>query len=118
MQRDFTYIDDIIDGILKIVDKIPLPQISPGTTAIAPYKIYNIGNNKPITLDRFIGAIESATGKTSIRNNKPMQAGDVPITYADISELTKDLGFKPNTEIEEGINRFYDWYKKYYLLND
>ncbi|MNE17617.1 dTDP-glucose 4,6-dehydratase [compost metagenome] len=118
MQRDFTYIDDIIEGILKIINQIPTPQSSPDTTAKAPYKIYNIGNNQPITLDRFISAIESATGKTSIRNNKPMQAGDVPITYADISDLMQDFDFKPNTEIEEGIDKFFDWYKDYYLLND
>lgn len=118
MQRDFTYIDDIIEGILKIINQIPSPQSSPDTTAKAPYKIYNIGNNQPITLDRFISAIESATGKTSIKNNKPMQAGDVPTTYADISDLMQDFDFKPNTEIEEGINRFFDWYKEYYLLND
>ncbi|MNQ95567.1 dTDP-glucose 4,6-dehydratase 2 [compost metagenome] len=118
MQRDFTYIDDIIEGILKIINQIPTPQSSPDTTAKAPYKIYNIGNNQPITLDRFISAIESATGKTSIKNNKPMQAGDVPTTYADISDLMQDFDFKPNTEIEEGIDKFFDWYKDYYLLND
>nr|WP_299040479.1 NAD-dependent epimerase [uncultured Psychrobacter sp.] len=115
MQRDFTYIDDIIKGIIRVMDKVPSPQQSTITTATAPYKIYNIGNNQPVTLRRFITAIEDACGKKAQENLLPMQAGDVPITYADIDELVEDIGFKPETSIEEGIKQFVDWYKAYYL---
>ncbi|MGO2277652.1 MULTISPECIES: NAD-dependent epimerase [unclassified Psychrobacter] len=114
MQRDFTYIDDIVKGIIKIIDKAPSPQYSTITTATAPYKIYNIGNNQPVTLRRFITAIESACGKKAQENLLPMQAGDVPITYADIDELVEDIGFKPETSIEKGIKKFVEWYKQYY----
>jgi len=112
MQRDFTYIDDIVEGIIRVMDKIPTRQASEFSTAEAAYKIYNIGNNQPITLERFINAIETAVGKKAIRNNLPMQAGDVPRTYADVSELMKDVDFKPSTEIEVGIERFVDWYRQ------
>lgn len=115
MQRDFTYIDDIVEGITRIIDKIPEPQQSFATTAIAPYQIYNIGNNQPVTLRRFITAIESACGKKAKENLLPMQPGDVPATYADIDELTADIGFRPETSIEDGILKFVDWYKAYYL---
>jgi len=113
MQRDFTYIDDIVEGIIRVMDKIPTRQASEFSTAEAAYKIYNIGNNQPITLERFINAIETAVGKKAIRNNFPMQAGDVPRTYADVSELIKDVDFKPSTEIEVGINIFVAWYVDY-----
>ncbi len=116
MQRDFTYIDDIVNGIIRIINKAPSPQYSTITTATAPYKIYNIGNNQPITLRRFITAIEDACGKKAQENLLPMQAGDVPITYADIDELVEDIGFKPETSIEEGIDKFVDWYKQYYSV--
>ncbi|PKH63994.1 protein CapI [Psychrobacter sp. 4Dc] len=117
MQRDFTYIDDIVEGIIRIMDETPSPQYSTITTATAPYKIYNIGNNQPVTLRRFITAIESACGKKAQENLLPMQAGDVPITYADIDELTTDIGFRPQTSIEEGISKFVNWYKAYYRDN-
>jgi UDP-glucuronate 4-epimerase len=110
MQRDFTYIDDIVEGLVRIKDKLPQPVQSEQTNAHAPYKVYNIGNNKPIRLERFIAAIEQATGKTAQRNNLPMQAGDVPMTYADVGELTADVGFWPATEIEAGIASFVQWY--------
>jgi UDP-glucuronate 4-epimerase len=113
MERDFTYIDDIVEGIVRVMEKIPTRQASEFSTAEALYKIYNIGNNQPITLERFINAIEDAVGKKAVRNNLPMQAGDVPRTYADVSELMKDVNFKPATEIETGINRFVDWYKNH-----
>ena len=116
MKRDFTYIDDIIKGIVKIIDKPPAPQRSTITTATAPYKIYNIGNNQPVTLRRFITAIEDACGKKDQENLLPMQAGDVPITYADIDELVDDIGFKPDTSIEQGIEKFVYWYKQYYSV--
>ena len=117
MQRDFTYIDDIVEGITRLIDKAPSPQQSATSTAIAPYQIYNIGNNQPITLRRFITAIESACGKKAKENLLPMQAGDVPITYANIDELTTDIGFRPQTSIEEGISKFVNWYKAYYQDN-
>ena len=116
MQRDFTYIDDIVSGIIGIMKKIPAKQHSAITTASAPYKIYNIGNNQPVTLRRFITAIEDACGKKANENLLPMQAGDVPITYADIDELVADIGFKPETNIEDGINTFVTWYKQYYSI--
>lgn len=114
MQRDFTYIDDIVEGITRLIDKIPLPQHSITSTAVAPYQIYNIGNNQPVTLRRFITAIESACGKKAKENLLPMQPGDVPITYADIDELTTDIDFRPETSIEDGISKFVNWYKAYY----
>jgi len=114
MQRDFTYIDDIVEGVIRVMDYIPQPQKSDITTAEAPYKIYNIGNNQPIKLERFIQAIEKAAGKKAVRNNLPMQAGDVPRTFADVSDLMDDVDFKPATEIEEGIQKFMDWFKAFY----
>jgi len=110
MQRDFTYIDDIVEGLVRVKDRLPTPQQNALTNAHAPYKIYNIGNNRPIPLERFIQAIEQATGKTAIRNNLPMQPGDVPVTYADVDDLMADVGFRPETSIEEGIGRFVAWY--------
>jgi len=115
MKRDFTYIDDIVEGIVRVMDHLPSPQQNPQTASTAPYKIYNIGNNQPVTLERFINAIEKAIGKKAVRNNLPMQAGDVPITYADISELMKDVDFKPDTQIEGGIQQFVNWYLEYTL---
>jgi len=112
MKRDFTYIDDIIEGITRVMDKITEAHSSADTNAKAPYKIYNIGNNQPVSLRRFITAIETACGKKAKENLLPMQAGDVPITYADVDELIKDTGFKPSTSIEDGIGKFVDWYKK------
>ena len=111
MQRDFTYIDDIVEGIVRLIDLIPLSQALDGTNSIAPFRLLNIGNNKPVSLRRFIGAVERSVGKKAIENLLPMQAGDVPITYADIDPLFKLCGFKPNTSIEEGIDKFVKWYK-------
>jgi len=117
MKRDFTYIDDIVEGITRLIDKVPASQSSLTSAATAPYKVYNIGNNQPITLRRFISAIESACGKKAQENLLPMQAGDVPITYADVDELINDINFKPNTTIEDGISYFVEWYRDYYLNN-
>lgn len=116
MKRDFTYIDDIVAGIMLIKDKIPARISVDTTNAQAPYKIYNIGNNQPITLRRFITAIENACGKKAVENLLPMQAGDVPITYADTTDLIKDIGFQTNVDIEEGISKFVTWYKDYYKI--
>ena len=118
MERDFTYIDDIVEGIVRVMEKIPPRQSSEFSTAEAPYKIYNIGNNHPITLERFINAIEDAVNKKAVRNNLPMQPGDVPRTYADVSELMKNVDFKPSTEIEVGIERFVNWYKNNWIKNE
>jgi UDP-glucuronate 4-epimerase len=115
MKRDFTYIDDIVEGITRVMARPPKNSNNANiSNASAPYKIYNIGNNQPVTLRRFITAIETATGKKAKENLLPMQAGDVPITYADVDELIADTGFKPSTSIEEGIEKFVEWYKTYY----
>lgn len=114
MQRDFTYIDDIIEGVVRVMRTIPKSQKIDSTTSQAPYKIYNIGNNQPVTLRRFISAIEKACGKKANENLLPMQPGDVPVTYADVDDLVRDTGFKPLTTIEEGIAKFVEWYRRYY----
>ena len=112
-KRDFTYIDDIVEGILRLINKIPLPLSDRVTNSQAPFKIYNIGNNNPVTLRRFISAIENACKKKANENLLPMQAGDVPITYADISDLKNDIDFQPATLIEDGISSFVNWYKSF-----
>lgn len=112
MQRDFTYIDDVIEGVVRVMQFPPQPQEHSESTV--PYKIYNIGNNSPVELSKFIEVIESALGKTAQKNFLPMQPGDVPATYADIEDLVADVGFKPNTSIEEGMHKFIQWYVDYY----
>lgn len=122
MKRDFTYIDDIVEGIIRVMNKPAAPNSSwdsdspDPATSRAPYKIYNIGNNKPVGLLNFIEVLEACLGKTAKKNFLPMQAGDVHATYANIDELTQDTGFKPYTPIETGIQKFVDWYKEYYRL--
>lgn len=120
MVRDFTYIDDIIEGIVRLIDHVPEgnPQWSgdnpdPGTS-LAPYRIYNIGNNNPVKLNDFIEAIEDSLGKKAIREYLPMQPGDVPRTCADVTDLMNDVGFRPNTPVREGIGKFVQWYREYY----
>ena len=113
MKRDFTYVDDIIQGIVKVMNKIPQ---SDSTSSKAPYKIYNIGNNKPVELLHFIEVIESCLGIKAKKNMLPMQPGDVPLTYADVNDLMDDVGFKPNTSIEVGVKSFIDWYRNYYKI--
>ena len=110
MKRDFTYIDDIVEGVVRVMATIPSDQKSKFSASSAPFKLYNIGNNNPVTLRSFIKAIEDACGKTAVQNYLPMQPGDVPITFADIDELIADVGFKPTTSIDEGIKLFVDWY--------
>jgi UDP-glucuronate 4-epimerase len=120
MQRDFTYIDDIIEGVIRVISNIPKADpdwssIKPNpSTSCVPYKLYNIGNNQPVSLMSFIEAIENAIGKKAVKQYLPMQPGDVQATYADIDDLIKDTGFKPSTSIEEGINNFIRWYNEYY----
>ncbi len=122
MQRDFTYIDDIVEGVIRVLDKIPEPNITwsgdapDPASSNAPYKIYNIGNNQPIELMRFIEVLEDCLGRKAEKNILPLQAGDVPVTYADVDDLVKDVGFKPSTPIEVGIERFIAWYRSYYNL--
>ena len=111
MKRDFTYIDDIVEGIVRVISLIPISKANDTTNAKAPFRVLNIGNNNPVTLRRFITAIENSLGKKAIENLIPMQAGDVPITYADINPLSKLCGFQPSTSIENGIDKFVDWYR-------
>lgn len=108
MLRDFTYIDDIIEGILRLVETLPQQEL--------PFEIYNIGNNKPEKLSDFIQSIESACGIQAERINYPMQDGDVPVTYADTSKLNKAVGFSPDTSLQVGINNFVSWFKEYHKL--
>lgn len=112
MMRDFTYIDDITEALVRLVEIIPGADPLSG----APYKIYNIGNNKPEKLLDMIAMLEADTGKKAIKNMKPMQPGDVPSTYADIDDLTRDTGFRPGTPLAEGLKKFVEWYKDYYGL--
>jgi len=118
MMRDFTYIDDIVEGIIRIQAKPPAAQLvwesSNASESFAPYKIFNIGNNQPVKLMTFIEAIEQATGKTAIKQFLPMQDGDVPATYADIDDLQAAVGFTPAMPIAQGIEQFVEWYNSYY----
>lgn len=114
MQRDFTYIDDIVDGVVRVLTRIPERTKGGTSNAESSAEIYNIGNNKPVMLERFISAIESSLGKTAVKNFLPMQPGDVPITFADIDPLKMASGFSPSTDIECGIDRFVDWYLRVY----
>ena len=122
MQRDFTYIDDIVEGVVRVIDKIPKPNPNwdrknpdPGSS-YASYKLYNIGNNNPVELINFIEILETNLGKKAQKHMLPMQQGDVPITYANVDDLMKDVEFKPSTSLEEGIRKFVDWYKEYYIF--
>lgn len=120
MQRDFTYVDDIVEGILRVSDRVATPNAvwsgdrpDPGTSQ-APYRLYNIGNNQPVELLYLIQVLEDCLGRKAEKKFLPMQPGDVPATFADVSDLTQDVGFKPSTSIEEGVRRFTDWYVDYY----
>jgi UDP-glucuronate 4-epimerase len=122
MRRDFTYIDDIVEGVVRVIERIP--ESNPDwrgdrpdpATSYAPYNIFNIGNNNPIELLSFINIIEDALGKKAIKNMMPMQPGDVPATYADIDDLMQLVGFTPKVPIDIGIRRFIDWYTGYYKI--
>lgn len=120
MIRDFTYVDDIVEGIKRVINHPPKGNEKwdgynpdPGSSR-APYKIYNIGNDNPVKLLDFVEAIEKKLGKKAIKNMMPLQAGDVPSSHADVMDLINDLGYKPNTSIQEGINKFIDWYLEFY----
>lgn len=122
-RRDFTYVDDIVEGVIRCIDQVAEPSATwsgdapdPGTSN-APYRVYNIGNNAPVELLDFIGAIEKALGMKAEKNLLPLQLGDVPDTYADVQALVDDLGYKPATSIEDGIANFIAWYKDYYNIS-
>ncbi|MGH1461396.1 MAG: NAD-dependent epimerase [Neptuniibacter sp.] len=118
MRRDFTFIDDIVEGVIRVQDVIPARDnalvMSDPSISSAPYRLFNIGNNQPIELMEFIRAIESAAGKEAVKEFMPMQPGDVPATYADVSDLEKTVGFKPSTSIQDGMNCFVAWYRDFY----
>lgn len=120
MERDFTYIDDIVDGIVRVTNHPAQPNTAwKGTepdpsSSTAPYRIYNIGNSKPVKLLDFIEAIEQKTGITAVKNMLPIQPGDVRRTYADVSALHNDLGYTPSTSVQEGVGKFIDWYRDFY----
>jgi len=121
-RRDFTYIDDIVEGVIRTLDHVAESNpewngASPDTaTSKSPYRIYNIGNNQPVELMRYIEVIEECIGKKAEKNFLPLQPGDVPATYADVDALINDVGFKPDTTIEEGIKNFVSWYREYYQV--
>lgn len=114
MQRDFTYIDDIVEGLVRVLHRPPAQKDAADRQTSVPYKLYNIGNNSPVALLKFIEVIETALGKTAQKKFLPMQPGDVPTTYADVDDLKQDVDFQPNTLLEVGIERFVDWYRAYY----
>jgi UDP-glucuronate 4-epimerase len=121
-RRDFTYIDDIVEGVIRVLDRVPEPNPEwsgdnpDSATSNAPYRLYNIGNNRPVELMRYIEVLENCLGRMAEKNLLPLQSGDVPDTYADVADLVTDVGYMPNTSIEEGIANFVDWYRDYYRL--
>lgn len=122
MRRDFTYVDDIVEGVMRTLDNTATPnpdwdgaQPDPGTSS-APSRLYNIGNNNPVELMDLISTLEKALGRTAEKNLLPIQPGDVPATYADVDDLMRDVGFKPATPIAEGVQRFVEWYRNYYQV--
>lgn len=121
-KRDFTFVEDIVEGVTRTLDKVATPNEAwdsnkpdPATSS-APYRVYNIGNNKPIDLEHYISTLEGCLNKTAVKNLLPLQAGDVPDTYADVSDLINDVNYKPDTSVEEGIGRFVEWYLDYYKV--
>ena len=123
MVRDFTFIDDIVEGVTRVLDKPATPDLKfdalypDPATSIAPYRVFNIGNGNPTPLMDYIGALESALGVTAKKNFLPMQPGDVPATSADTSELGKWVGFRPYTKVTNGVQKFAEWYLAYYQRN-
>ena len=123
MERDFTYIDDIVEGVVRVMNRIPEGDYAwksdapDPATSYCPYRIYNIGNNTKEQLLRYISVLENCLGKKADKNFLPMQPGDVPATYADVADLVRDFDYKPNTSIETGIEKFVCWYKKYYHID-
>jgi UDP-glucuronate 4-epimerase len=120
MERDFTYIDDIIEAVARTMDRVAAPDPDwsgdrpDPATSNAPYRLYNIGNHTPLKVNRFIEVIEQHTGKRAIRNDMPIQPGEVPATFADVDDLARDVGFAPKTPVEIGMKKFIDWYRDFY----
>ena len=120
MQRDFTYVDDVVEGIVRLMSHPPTPNpnwdpVKPDpATSRAPFKVYNIGNNNPVALMDYIEALENALGKKAEKVFLPLQPGDVPETYADVNDLVDQFNYKPSTTVEEGISQFVNWYGEYY----
>jgi UDP-glucuronate 4-epimerase len=121
-RRDFTYIDDIIEGVVRVMDRVPVPdpgwnsmRPDPGTSA-APWRVYNIGNNTAVELERYIATLERCLGRSAERRLLPMQPGDVPDTFADVAALEAEVGYAPSTPIESGVKSFVDWYRDYYKV--
>ena len=119
-KRDFTYIDDIVEGVVRTLDRVAAPDADwdsarpdPATSS-APFRVYNIGNNDPVDLERYIRVLEDCLGREADKNLLPLQAGDVPDTYADVSDLVEDVGYRPQTSVEEGVARFVAWYREYH----
>ncbi|MDO6459846.1 NAD-dependent epimerase [Granulosicoccaceae sp. 1_MG-2023] len=121
-RRDFTFVDDIVEGVVRTLDKVATPDPDwdsnnpDPSTSSAPFRIYNIGNNAPVNLMDYIETLEKALGKKAEKNLLPLQPGDVPDTYADVQDLVRDVGYKPATTIEEGIGKFVEWYREYYKV--
>jgi UDP-glucuronate 4-epimerase len=119
-RRDFTYVDDIVEGIVRVLDRVatthggPAGDASPATSTSAPYRLYNIGSNNPVQLLRYIEVLEDALGRKAEKRMLPMQPGDVAETYADVTDLARDIGYKPSTPIEIGVGRFVEWYRSFY----
>mgnify|MGYP000930255389 FL=1 len=121
-RRDFTYVDDIVEGVIRVLDQVAAPDSSwsgdapDPASSHAPYRLYNIGSNRPVELMRYIEVLEDCLGRKAVKNLLPMQAGDVPDTYADVDALVRDVGYQPATPIEEGVARFVAWYREYYRV--
>lgn len=122
MRRDFTFVDDIVEGVLRTLDRVPEPNPNwsgdapDAATSRAPYRLYNIGNNQPVELLHLIATLEKCLGRQAEKNLLPMQPGDVPETYAEVDDLSRDVGFRPATPIEEGVAKFVEWYRGYYRV--
>lgn len=122
MRRDFTYIDDIVEGVIRTADHIAAPnpkwtsERPDPATSFAPYRVYNIGNNQPVELMHMIDVLERCLEKTAVKEMMPMQLGDVPATYADVNDLIADVGFQPRTSIDDGVERFVKWYREYHKV--
>jgi UDP-glucuronate 4-epimerase len=120
MRRDFTYIDDIVEGVVRVLDRVPEPNLRYSSDApdpassLAPYRVYNIGNHSPVELLRFVEILENEWGRKADKRLLPMEPGDVPASFADVTELARDVGFAPRTTIEAGLKEFARWYREYY----
>ena len=120
-RRSFTYVDDIVEGVVRALDRVPTADPAwkgespdPGTSGVAPYRIYNIGNEQPVALLRYIEVLEKCLGRKAVMEMLPLQAGDVPDTEADVSALARDVDYRPGVDVEEGVANFVEWYRAYY----